>query len=175
MSHALTLAHAARFVVGASDATIGVIERVPVPQTVRIDDIGVSLTFSAMRPTTQPIRLGELISEYTGELISQDEAERRGAAYDRKSVSYLFDLNEDAVVDAIRSGNKSRLINHASSQQANCEARVVLSRGDHRIGIWAKRDIRPGQELFFDYGYRTSSAPEWIRAQATMTPTSSPS
>ncbi|GLE11559.1 hypothetical protein PINS_up024034 [Pythium insidiosum] len=123
----------------------------------------------------QPIRLGELISEYSGELISQDEAERRGAAYDRKSVSYLFDLNEDAVVDAIRSGNKSRLINHASSQQANCEARVVLSRGDHRIGIWAKRDIRPGEELFFDYGYRTSSAPEWIRAQATMTPTSSPS
>lgn len=106
------------------------------------------------------IKRGEFIYEYNGALLSQDEAERRGSIYDKMAISFLFDANEDSVVDAVRMGNKSKFANHSSVGQ-KCLARVMRVGGEHRISIWAKQDIEKGEELFFDYGYHGESAPDW--------------
>ena len=43
-------------------------------------------------------------------------------------------------------GNEARWINH--SCQPNCEA---IEEGDERVFIYSLRDLRPGEELFYDY------------------------
>nr|CCA24598.1 polycomblike protein putative [Albugo laibachii Nc14] len=108
----------------------------------------------------EAIRRGEFICEYIGAMISQEEAERRGSVYDKITMSFLFNLNEDAVIDAVRRGNKSKFINHGSVGQ-NCTAKVLHVGGEHHIAIFAKEDIMVGQELYFNYGYQGQSAPDW--------------
>ena len=63
------------------------------------------------------IKRGTFVTEYVGELITTDEAERRGQKYDQEGVTYLFDLdfNEQAAftVDAKKHGNISHFFNHS--------------------------------------------------------------
>lgn len=63
--------------------------------------------------------------------------------------TYLFEVDEETIIDGQVGGNTARYINHSCSP--NCES--VNSGG--RIYIEAIRDIRPGDELTYDYRLET--------------------
>ncbi len=94
---------------------------------------------------------GQFVHEYVGEVISQNEAERRGHTYDLQKRSFLFNLNSDFALDASRKGNITRFINHSSKPNLIAKLRVV--NGDYRVGFYAKEDIEAQSELFFNYQY----------------------
>lgn len=101
--------------------------------------------------TQHALNKGDFVDEYVGEIMSQEEAERRGVVYDRQNMSYLFNLCSDFSVDATVKGNKTRYANH--SDAPNIEPRLIRVNGVSRIGFFAIKDIGAQEELFFDYGY----------------------
>lgn len=94
-----------------------------------------------------PIARDEAIIEYTGEVIDWPEALRRHP-HDPSDPNHTFYFSLDGgwVIDAKHGGNSSRWINHAC--QPNCQADEV----DGRVFIRALRALKPGDELFYDYG-----------------------
>lgn len=94
------------------------------------------------------IRPGTRIVEYTGERISNAEADRRYVDDEMsRHHTFLFTLDDDSVIDAAHGGNEARYINHSCAP--NCVA--VTDRG--RIFIEALTNIQPGVELLYDYAY----------------------
>jgi SET domain-containing protein len=93
------------------------------------------------------------VIEYTGEKITKAESTRRGNALAERAAKtggaavYIFTLNKKHDLDGSTAQNTARLINH--SCDPNCEA--FITRG--RIWIYAKRDIKEGEELSFNYGF----------------------
>jgi SET domain-containing protein len=89
---------------------------------------------------------GERIIEYTGEVITWEEAQTRHPHNpDDPNHTFYFHVDEEHVIDGNFNGNSSRWINHGCDP--NCEAE---DKGG-RIFIHALRDIAAGEELFFDY------------------------
>ncbi len=84
---------------------------------------------------------GELIIEYTGEKITEAEANRRGG-------KYLFELNDEWTIDGKGRDNLARYINHAC--KPNCYPE--LDKKEEHIYIYAKRNIKAEEELTYDYG-----------------------
>ncbi|KIP11834.1 hypothetical protein PHLGIDRAFT_417179 [Phlebiopsis gigantea 11061_1 CR5-6] len=101
---------------------------------------------------TESARKDELICEYTGELIFGPTSETRDIVAKHRGRSYLYALNETFDVDASYSGNVARFINHAPKMRANCATHIKVVSGDHRIGLYAKRQMAAGTELMLDYG-----------------------
>ena len=95
----------------------------------------------------QPIARGTRIIEYRGEVVSWAEAQRRHP-HDPSDPNhtFFFHIDDQHVIDAAVGGNAARWINHA------CEPNCKAEEEDGRIFIDARRNIRAGEELFYDYG-----------------------
>jgi uncharacterized protein len=96
---------------------------------------------------TRTIRKGTAIVEYRGRRISMEAADDLPDSDPKNPFhTFLFELNDGRVIDAGRGGNAARWINH--SCQPNCEP----FEDDHcRVYITARRTIRAGEELAYDY------------------------
>jgi SET domain-containing protein len=89
---------------------------------------------------------GTRIIEYRGRRISYALAcDLYPDETGKPTHTFLFELDDDRVIDAGQRGNAARWINH--SCEPNCEA----VDDDGRIWIEAIRTIRPGEELGYDY------------------------
>lgn len=101
-----------------------------------------------------PHRAGDMVIEYTGELVRPPIADRRERLIYNSLVgagTYMFRIDDERVIDATRAGSIAHLINH--SCEPNCYSRVISINGDEHIIIFAKRDIERWEELTYDYRF----------------------
>jgi hypothetical protein len=112
---------------------------------------------------------GQVIVEYAGEIITQDEADRRmNEDYKGKTVSsecamsgisitnvvqdfYLMTFHDGMIIDATR-GSICRFVNHSCSPNSRVEKWVVA--GEPRMALFAGEEgIMTGEELTYDYNF----------------------
>src|SRR5213080_3742184 len=91
----------------------------------------------------QDIRKGIRIIQYIGARITKEESAERLA----QGNTYIFAFNERYDIDGKTLKNKARYINH--SCEPNCD--ILLTQ--RTIWIVAKRDIKEGEELSYNYGF----------------------
>lgn len=116
----------------------------------------------------QAISRGTFICEYLGEVLNDQEANKRGERYDNEGCSYLYDIDahidtsdlidgvQPYVIDATKYGNVARFINHSCSPNL-VNYQVLVESMDCQlahIGLYASRDIAFGEELAYDYRYK---------------------
>ncbi|XP_051150139.1 histone-lysine N-methyltransferase SUVR3 [Andrographis paniculata] len=116
----------------------------------------------------QSIPCGRFVCEYAGELLSTKEARRRQQMYDKQrhsaaaTASSLLVVKEHLPsgtacmrinIDATRTGNVSRYINH-SCDGGNLDTVILRSSGAllPRICFFTSRDVGEDEELSFSYG-----------------------
>jgi len=87
----------------------------------------------------EKIEKGACIIEYTGRILSPDEEITSRS-------KYLFEVSARKTIDGTDRNNKARYINHSCKPNAE----PVIYRG--RVMIMAKRSIKPGEEITYNYG-----------------------
>jgi hypothetical protein len=120
----------------------------------------------------ESITAGEMVIEYVGEVIRAQVADIREKWYEKIGIgsSYLFRVDDDAVVDATKKGSMARLINHCCTP--NCTAKIITINGEKkvRIGFSASSGfLRLTMSPF--RAQRLSSTQRRAFCQATRSPT----
>jgi uncharacterized protein len=98
------------------------------------------------------ISAGARLIEYIGEKIDKAESKKRCDAENY----YIFTLDDEWDLDGDKDWNPAKYINH--SCEPNAESQVV----DGHVWVFALRDIEPGEEITFNYGYDLENYKEHI-------------
>ncbi|KAL1506251.1 hypothetical protein ABEB36_005647 [Hypothenemus hampei] len=102
--------------------------------------------------TKEPIKQGEFILEYVGEVVSDQEfKERMNSIYVNDTHHYCLHLDSGLVIDGHRMGGDGRFVNH--SCEPNCEIQKWTVNGQFRMALFALKDIPPYEELTYDYNF----------------------
>lgn len=93
----------------------------------------------------------QLIFEYVGEVVGEAQFRRRMRQYDEDGIKhfYFMSLNKGEFVDATKRGNLGRFCNHSCSPNCYVDKWVVGEK--LRMGIFAERAVKAGEELVFNY------------------------
>ncbi|KAI4501946.1 hypothetical protein M0802_002628 [Mischocyttarus mexicanus] len=114
--------------------------------------------------TLQSIKKGSFVTEYVGEVISSDEADKRGKEYDAAGRTYLFDLDYNETdnqclytVDAAVYGNISHFINHSCDPNLMVYGVWIdcLDPNLPKLALFAAKDIQKDEEITFDYVFQS--------------------
>ncbi len=88
--------------------------------------------------TMDPIKKGDCVIEYVGPVVPKEE-------WDTINSLYLFEVTKKKTINGAVRSNTARYINH--SCKPNCEIDIRKE----RVFIMAKRNIKAGEELSYDY------------------------
>ncbi|TKA50983.1 hypothetical protein B0A53_05675 [Rhodotorula sp. CCFEE 5036] len=122
--------------------------------------------------TMRPIKKGEFVLEYRGEIISRNESYRRVLTDYKDSASYYFmDYDGFEVVDAGQRGNCARFINHSCGPNLEVVRWRLAQFEEYQMGLFALHDIPVGTELTYNYGWQDFSALT-PKSTSTSTPSS---
>jgi uncharacterized protein len=91
---------------------------------------------------TRLIKKRARIAEYKGPLLRTKEAEKA----ERSGNKYLYEINSRWTIDGTPRSNLARYANHSCNPNSD-----TYSVG-HRVFIRALRNIKPGEEIVYDYG-----------------------
>lgn len=94
----------------------------------------------------RPIAKGEVVLEYKGEIITWRQAlKRHPHDPEQPNHTFFFHLDEGHVIDGKFSQAPAKWVNHS------CNPNLEANQEGNRVFLVALRDIRPGEELFYDY------------------------
>ncbi|KAI1005801.1 Histone-lysine N-methyltransferase, H3 lysine-36 specific [Podosphaera aphanis] len=93
----------------------------------------------------------DFIFEYIGEVINEPTFRRRTIQYDEEGIKhfYFMSLTKNEFIDATKKGNLGRFCNHSCNPNCYVDKWVVGEK--LRMGVFAERYIRAGEELVFNY------------------------
>lgn len=86
-----------------------------------------------------PIPKDKRIIEYTGPVLTNEEADRKGG-------KYLHTIDEKYVIDGSPRSNTARYINHSCRPNAKAYTTGL------RVWVWSLRAIKAGEEITMNYG-----------------------
>jgi SET domain-containing protein len=100
---------------------------------------------------TEPIKKNAFIVEYKGPRLSNDEADRLEA----RGSKYMYQVNDKWTIDGSSRKNIARYANHSCRPNAESDTVRGKNGGSKRGGrviIRAIKNIKPGEEILYDYG-----------------------
>jgi SET domain-containing protein len=111
------------------------------PKKNKMFRVGRSLTGLGLFATA-PIGKRKRIAEYKGRLLSTKKADK----IEQRGNRYLYEINSRWTIDGTPRSNLARYANHSCNPNADT---TIVKR---RIFIYALRNIKPGEEITYDYG-----------------------
>jgi len=119
--------------------------------------------------SSQPIKKGQFIDVYLGELLATKEVEEYENAVSEKSPSFIFSLdffgdNPTYHIQGLHFGSPTRFINHSCNPNSRTFMAMVnpADKKVYKLAYFATKDIPAMKEITFDYCPVLSKDTPWV-------------